>query len=258
MNSELTFYEILWRLVRAWPETKVRHERLNGFAILESIASMESPSFGKDYRHYSGRTYYSREWEQGGLAADANAIEFPALALYEFDFSARGFSRVSRVQGLHQFEVYLLAPMPEPVPNGVDYDREQFYTFEEMSSILKGMATSLMAELESFVRVTHLSTAGVSSSDFGSDFGPDFSSLDPDDTLASYLGWQSQKWMDQLVSQNSIAGYQYDLNLNSYIDTREISGPVTPYMLSDGLMGYSFRLQVASDVCRTVSGFDYD
>ena len=88
ITNTTTFYEIITRILKAWPETisngeYLRHKRLNTFAVVTAKADQNAYNLDKDSRYKDKNYFYSRRWELNGFKDSDLAFDYPALICVE-------------------------------------------------------------------------------------------------------------------------------------------------------------------------------
>ena len=72
-----------WRVIREfvdhYPASENKCERLNTFAVLDSIGDLNSRTLGKSNYDRGKDTFYSRRWERKNLNQSEMSIDFPGL-----------------------------------------------------------------------------------------------------------------------------------------------------------------------------------
>ena len=88
--NELQFFNILYRIVKAFPQTiqsdgsvskEIKCKRLNTFAVLWDVAQLNTDNLEKDIRYKKKGLFFSRKWEDSGFNSSKIGFDYPVLGI---------------------------------------------------------------------------------------------------------------------------------------------------------------------------------
>lgn len=232
LTNTIDFYEILARIIRAWPETVTdgvyyRHKRINTFAVIPGRADQNTFNLDKDSRYKDKAYFYSRRWELNGSKDSALNFDYPALKVIE---NRDNITKLFQPTEGHTVNLafYLTDLMPQKTSEVTDISEQR--TFEQIGADLRQLLTELTNELAQFVYSRY---------DDGSGF--------------SAWGWYSDRWMQA-------EGYTIERQnwLKTKIVDRELTTTPRYGFWGDNLAELPFFLTIKIDPCPAAVDFDYN
>ena len=233
IGSTIDFYNILAKIVKAWPETVTadvyqRQKRINTFAVVPVQDKQTAHNLDKDSRYKNKTYFYSRRWELNGFKDSALNFDYPALICVENnDTIKRLFQPTATHKVKLAFFLSDLMPQKESEVTAVGEQR----TFEQIGVDMRVLLTELTNEIAQFVWSRY---------DDGSGF--------------SDWGWNSERWM---IAE----GYTIEKTntLKSKIEETGKDIDLVPHYgyWGDNLAELPFFLTIEIVPCPTAVVFDY-
>ena len=234
LTNTLDFYEILTRILKAWPETYTdsvyyRHKRINTFAVITAKADQNAYNLDKDSRYKDKNYFFSRRWKDSGYRDSELGFDYPALMCVENQDKIKNL--LQPTQG-HKVELafFLTDLMPQKESNATDISEQR--TFEQIGADMRVLFSELTKELGYFVWSRY-------------DDGGGFSAWE----------WNSDRWM-------KAQGYTIERSawLKTKIKAREQELTITPRygFWGDNLAEMPFYLTIEIQPCPSDVAFSYD
>lgn len=232
LTSPIDFYEIIVRILRAWPETVTddvyyRYRRINTFAAITAKADQNAYNLDKDSRYKDKAYFYSRRWELNGFKDSDLNFDYPALVCIENQDNITNLFQPTEKHKV-QLAFFLTDLMPQKESNVTDIAEQR--TFEQIGADMRKLLTELTNELKEFVYSRY-------------DDGGGFSAW----------GWYSDRWMQA-------QGYTIERQnwLKTKISEREIISTPRYGFWGDNLAEMPFYLTIEIQPCYDHVAFDYD
>lgn len=232
LTSPIDFYNILVRIIRAWPETvtdgvNLHYRRINTFAAITAKADQNAYNLDKDSRYKDKPYFYSRRWELNGFKDSELNFDYPALVCIENQDDIKSLFQPSKKHTV-QLAFFLTDLMPQKESDVTRAGEQR--TFEQIGSDMRKLLDELMTELGQFVWSRY-------------DDGGGFSAW----------GWYSQRWM---TSQ----GYTIEKQnaLKTKIRERELISTPRYGFWGDNLAEMPFYLTIEVQPCFDAVAFDYE
>lgn len=231
LTNTVEFYEILARIVRAWPETVTndtyyRYKRINTFAAITARANQNAFNLDKDSRYKDKPYFYSRRWELNGFKDSELNFDYPALICVENEDRITNLFQPTEKHTVN-LAFFFTDLMPQKQSEVTDISEER--TFEQLGADLRKLLTEFTNELKEFVYSRY---------DDGSGF--------------SEWGWYSDRWM-------KAEGYTIERQnwLKTKIVDRELTTTPRYAFWGDNLAELPFFLTIEINPCPTSVDFDY-
>jgi hypothetical protein len=231
LNSPKEIYQILVRIVKAWPETYsddvyYRNRRINTFAAIPVKSGQNSHNLQKDSRYKDKDYFYSRKWAGGGFKDSELEYDYPALVCVETQDTIKSPFDKSKRHTVN-LAFFLTDLMPQKL-DGATPTAEQ-RTFEQVGEDLRRLLDELLREIGQFVWSRYDDGGGWSA-----------------------WAWNSEKWIDA----QGYASVEKQAYLRSKIKTKEMAiAPAYGYW-GDNLAEFAFQLEIELTPCQEVT-FDY-